>query len=123
MISGTVSAALEAVVQLDVIGPRGQSLKIEFVVDTGFTGYLLLQPVQVAALGLPWLRREVGVLADGAAQLFDVYEAEVFTDVGPQLVEVPAAGAQPLLGMRLLRGHDLALRVVVGGAVRITAIP
>jgi hypothetical protein len=38
-------------------------------------------------------------------------------------VEVEAADTDPLLGVSLLRGHDLRIQVVDGGTVIIMALP
>jgi hypothetical protein len=38
-------------------------------------------------------------------------------------VAVDAVEATPLVGMRLLYGHELLIQVVAGGSVRIGALP
>lgn len=47
--------------------PGQPPLTLEFVIDTGFTGYLTLPEAAVNALGLDFLRRIPANLADDAA--------------------------------------------------------
>lgn len=72
---------------------------------------------------LPWLCRQEGELADGSVQAFDVYVATVDWNGQARSVEVEAAGAQPLLGMALIRGAELRIEVVPGGTAPIAALP
>ena len=58
MITGVVNANREATIRLVAIGPSGQQQEIEAIIDTGFTGFLTLLPVLVAALELSWLCRQ-----------------------------------------------------------------
>jgi clan AA aspartic protease len=121
--TGTVNAALEAVLPLTVSGPSGQSADLEAVIDTGFTAFLTLPPSIVAALGLPWVSTQQVLLADGNVHAFDVFQATVFWDGQPRTVEVEAVDVQPLLGMRMLYRSAFHMDVVNGGAVTINALP
>jgi clan AA aspartic protease len=123
MISGTVTQVLEATVGLVVLGAAGQQEPIETVLDTGFSGFLTLPAAVIAALGLTWLGREQGILADGSTELFDVYRAAVMWEGQPRPVEVEATEAAPLLGMALLKGHEVTIQVVHGGGVTISVLP
>ncbi|HMC66077.1 MAG TPA: clan AA aspartic protease [Gemmataceae bacterium] len=123
MIIGAVNAALEAIIPLSVQEAAGTAHPMDAVIDTGFNGSLTLAPTLVAALGLSWLCRQQGQLADGSIQAFDVYTATVIWDGQPRTVEVEAADGDPLVGMELLEGHDLRIQVVPGGPVTVTALP
>ncbi len=123
MITGAVNTALEAIIPLLLQDVNGLTHQIEAVIDTGFSGFLTLPPARIAALGLPWLCRQQGVLADGSVQVFDVYSATVIWDGRPRTVEVESIDATPLIGMALLHRHDLTMRVESGGVVTITAVP
>jgi clan AA aspartic protease len=123
MITGIISANLEAVILLVVVGPNRQQLTVSGVLDTGFSGDLTLPASVIASLGLAWLGREPGILADGSTDLFDVYSAVVLWDGQPRPIEVEAANAQPLVGMNLLHRHSLHMEVVNGGPVQITPLP
>ena len=62
------------------------------------------------------------LLADGREVLFDVHEAIVIWDGHPRRVLLSVAPGEPLIGMALLRGHELTIQAVDGGAVRIIAL-
>jgi clan AA aspartic protease len=123
MITSMVNADLEAKLPLSVVGAAGQQLQIDTVIDTGFNGFLTLPSAVIASLGLTWLGRELGVLADGSTGLFDVYRATVVWDGNLRVVDVEAGDADPLLGMAMLEGHELRMQVVDGGAVTVVALP
>lgn len=117
MMTGIVNADLEALLRVTVRDAAGQPHDVEVVVDTGFNGFLTLPPSLIAALGLRWLCRQQGQLADGSFQAFDVYVANGDWDDQSRNLEVEAADAQPLLGMSLLQGSELRIQVVRGGSV------
>ena len=121
--AGVVNADREATLRLVVVGPSEKQQEIEAIIDTGFTGFLTLPAALVAALGLSWLCRQPGLLADGSVDLFDVYAATVLWDGRSRTVEVEAVDTEPLLGMSLLDHHSLLIEVVMGGAVTVTAFP
>jgi clan AA aspartic protease len=118
-----VNANREATIRLGVIGLQGHPQDIEAVIDTGFTGFLTLPPALVTALGLSWLCRQPGILADGRVEYFDVYIATVIWDGQPRTIEVEAADTEPLVGMSLLDRHSLRIDVLSGGVVTISALP
>ena len=121
MIQGAVNAALEAVLPLTVAGSAGRAREVEAVIDTGFSGFLTLPSALVAALGLAFDGVGWAVLADGTEARFDVYDATLLWDGGPRRVYVYAAETTPLVGMRLLEGHDLHVEVQDGGRVAVEA--
>ena len=123
MITGTVTADCEAVIRLVVVGPNQQQHTVDGVIDTGFSGDLTLPPAVIATLGLTWLGREPGILADGSTDLFEVYSAIVLWDGQQRSIEVEAANTQPLVGMNLLRRHSLHMEIIPGGPVEIVALP
>ena len=123
MIIGVVNANREATIPLVVMGLQGHQQDVEAIIDTGFTGFLTLPPPLVMALGLSWLCRQPGILADGRVEFFDVYVVTVLWDGQPRTVEVEAAGTEPLVGMSLLDRHALYIDVLRGGRVTITGLP
>ena len=123
MIAGMVNANREATRRCMVSGSQGHQQEIEAIIDTGFTGFLTLPPLLVTTLGLSWLCRQPGMLADGRVEYFDVYVATVIWDGQPRTVEVEAADTEPLVGMSLLEHHALRIDVLTGGMVTITALP
>ena len=118
MITGVVKAD-EGRIRLKVKGSRGREREIEAVIDTGYTASLTLPPAVIAALGLRWRSVDRGTLADGSVCLFDVYEAKVAWDGKLRHILVDEADADPLVGMRLLRGYELKMQIRARGKVTI----
>ena len=107
MITGHVTAYREAVIPLNVDGPRNRGREINAVVDTGFNGFLTLPASLIQELGLVWRRRGRATLADGSDSVFDIYEATVIWDGRPRRIAVDEADCDPLVGMSLLYGCEL----------------
>jgi clan AA aspartic protease len=122
MIAGAVGDDLDATIRLELTGRKGREM-VDAVVDTGFSGFLTLPSNIVEALGLSWLGREEGLLADGAVCIFDVYIATVLWNGNDRGIEVEVASNQPLIGMGMLHGHSLRIDVVNGGLVSIESLP
>src|SRR5437016_1423692 len=122
MITGVVQAA-EGRIRLTVKGRRGREQEIEAVIDTGYTASLTLPPAVIQALGLRWQAVDRFLLADGSICLFDVYEAKVVWDGKVRQILVAEADAEPLVGMRLLKGHELKMQVRYRGKVTIKRLP
>ena len=123
MIAGRVNNRREAEVRIRVRGPSGVEVEVRAVVDTGFTSYLTLPPQTVAVLGLSVGSIGEAFLADGRRVEFDLFAAEVEWGEGWRAVVVSGVGDRPLLGMRLLTGHELRVEVRPGGAVEIIRLP
>ncbi len=121
MIEGVVNAAYEPVVTLAVQGHRGQTREIEAVIDTGFTGFLTVTPALATELGLRFRSMNRATLADGSEATFPCYGVAVLWDGQARYIEADAADATPLVGMRLLDGHNLNIDVEDGGRVVIQA--
>jgi len=118
MITGVVKSD-EGRIRLKVKGPRGREQEVEAVIDTGYTASLTLPPAVVAVLGLRWRSIDRFTLADGSECVFDVYMAKVVWDGKVREVLVAEADAEPLVGMRLLKGHELKMQVRYRGKVTI----
>jgi clan AA aspartic protease len=123
MISGSVTAAREAVIPLEVRGPLSQAAQITAVIDSGFTGWLTLPPPLVAALALHRVGARRATLADGSDVNMDVYESKVLWDGQPLDILALEADGDPLVGMSLLYGSTLTIQVVDGGDVTIVPLP
>jgi clan AA aspartic protease len=122
MIEGIVNEYREATVDLTLRGPTGHAERLEFVIDTGFDGGLILHSSVAAALGLPYLGGERAMLADGSETLFDTSEALLDWNGSQRLVVVDIADTVSHIGMQLLEGHELYIHAVPNGRVQITSI-
>ncbi len=123
MIRGVVNGRLEAVIHLRVRGAAGSELDTEAIIDSGFTGSLTLASADVSELGLLRQSKGEAILADGSVQEFDIYAAEVEWNGTWRPVLISALGAEALVGMRLLAGHELRIETVPNEAVTISLIP
>ena len=121
MIQGYVNEAYEAIVPFTLQGPSGHTRDIEAVIDTGYTGFLTLTPALVTELRLRYRNRDIAILADGSEAIFDVYGVTVLWDGDNRQVDAYMSDATPLVGMRLLHGHNLNIDVMDGGHVAIQA--
>ena len=72
-------------------------------------------------LGLPFVNTSQVTLADGSEATLDTYRAAVVWDEELRYIRAYAAATTPLVGMRLLDGHDFSIRVRNGGRVVIQA--
>jgi clan AA aspartic protease len=122
MIRGTVNAKLEAFVTLHVLGPNDHSLKVEAEVDTGFSGYLVLDKLAIEALALRRFGVNEGTLADGSRTRFETYTATLDWHGAVRPVIVVSSDGGSLVGMSLLRGSRLLLEVIEHGQLTIELV-
>ncbi len=125
MVTGRVNArgeTLQSFVELSVQGSTTTVARVQAIVDTGFTEYLTLPSYAIEALGLTKITDETMTLANGDPIAFEVYSAEVDWDGRNRRVEVHQKDGDPLIGMAMLRNHDLQIRVIPNGPVAIDAI-
>ena len=123
MIRGIVTKDLDAWVDLAIAGDEQPTVSFSAVVDTGFSGFLTLPRVVLERFQARPLTVVIVTLADGSKTSADLFELTVLWDGQPRMIEVEAAETEPLIGMALLAGHDLQMRVVPDGDVTITSIP
>ena len=122
MIRGTVNARLEAIIRLTVFGPTGAEIEIDTIIDSGFTGNLVLPPTLIAALGLVKRSGGTATLADGSVKNFETFSAEIEWKGVRRRIVVSAVGNEALAGMVLLASHRLCMEVVSGGRVEIDSL-
>jgi clan AA aspartic protease len=122
MIVGAVKSD-EARIRLKVKGRRGQEQEVEAIIDSGYTGALTLPPALIATLGLPWRSVDRATLADGSTCVFQVYLGKLAWDGKVRTILVDEAATDPLVGMRLMRGHELKMQVRARGRVTIKRLP
>jgi clan AA aspartic protease len=104
-------------------GSDRDSIDVQVVIDTGFTGHLTLPPDTVHSLSLPERGFVEVELADGEMTSLSVYEAHVLWHGLTRRVPVYEAGGGPLIGMSLLRGSTLTVQVIPGGEITIAERP
>jgi clan AA aspartic protease len=120
MMQGFVNQSCEAVLPI-VIKHNTITELVDAVIDTGFSGFLTLPAEIIAALDLTWKGRDDATLGDGTRCIFDVYIATVIWDGQYREIDINESETNPLIGMKLLRGYDLRMRIIEGGTVVIEA--
>lgn len=123
MIAGSVSADLEARVSIEAQMDSGQKQSVEAVIDTGFSEMLAMPPDLLLTLGFTWIADQPMTLADGSVTVLPVHSGKIVWKGQARMIEIYAVDAGPLVGMRLLAGCDLHIRVIAGGAVTIAPVP
>ena len=91
----------------------------EFVIDTGFTGDLMMPTDEVLLLNLPFDEDSVNTLANGQMIMLQRYDAVIRWEGEEKAVKVIAGGERRLLGTRLLAGYDVLAQFVENGVVQI----
>lgn len=122
MITGLVQSD-EARIRLKVKGQWGREQDVDAVIDSGFNGALTLPPALIATLGLRRRSVDRARLADGSTCVFQVYVGKLLWDGKVRSILVAEADADPLVGMRLLRGYELRMQVRHRGRVTIKRLP
>lgn len=122
MIIGKIKADREAVIELEVVS-LAQRVKVEAVIDTGFTGFLMLPSDLINRLNLPMIGKRNVLLADGNSVPLNLYRVKVIWHSVERVVYVLQSDTESLVGMSLLRGSRLTLDVVPDGDVTIAPLP
>jgi len=114
----------EAVIPLTLLrGPTGETRSLEAVVDTGFTDRLTLPPDVVEELGLPLRGSAEVTLADGSIETLPMYRVRLLWHGQEHTIRAYGASGDPLVGMALLSGSELRIRVMGGDTVEIEELP
>src|SRR5258708_31475228 len=120
MISGHVSPIREAEIELRIIGPSGDSVVVNAIVDTGFTEYLTLPESLAHRLGFQFLDSDKMILANESIVPVDIYAGTVEWDGIQREITIDVSPKSAILvGMRMMYGRKLFIHVVDGGEVRI----
>ena len=118
MITGKIVNNQEAIIELEVAGVVHPQ-KIEAVIDTGFTGELMLSGDLIDFLELPRVGELPIILGDGNRVGLDLYLGIVLWHGEQRIVQVLRTDGKPLIGLSLLYGNRLTLDVVTDGTVTI----
>ena len=118
MITGQVSNR-RALVPVTIRLSGQPDLIIEFVVDTGFAGFLTMPLAAVLAMGLSYQHHTPAGLADDSQVQIPVYEATIVWESVERAVRVLAMGKRPLLGTALMEDRELRILFREGSPVTI----
>ena len=115
---GIVTDAREAVLRVSVVG-KGGTEAFDFIVDTGFTGFLSLTRDEIDALDLVPGPESLFTFANGHETPLVTYEAKVNWDGKLRRVKVVPLTAARLIGMNLLSGATVTFEACPNGALEI----
>ncbi|AFY54285.1 MAG: clan AA aspartic protease [Richelia sp. RM2_1_2] len=121
MINGTV-VGLQAQISVVLCLVEIPNIEIQFVVDTGFEGFLTLPPAAIAKLGLTYLTQINANLANNSNVSTDVFLATILWNGIKRDVTVLAMGRRPLVGTALLQDYHLGIDFREGGTVSVDEI-
>jgi len=119
MITGTVNSALEGTLRITRRGANGTRKRIAAVIDTGYNAALTLPSDLIAELQLQWKDTATVMLGDGSTCDCDIYTGIVIWNRRTISIFVEEANTTPLVGMELLQGFELNIKVQRGGQVTI----
>ena len=122
MVAGRViahGASLQTVAEVFVYGQSNTRARVQAVVDTGFTQHLTLPVGAITTLNLEFAFKEMLTMANDEPINTDAYTASIDWGGRKRQVEIHATEGDPLIGMAMLRDHDLHVRVVPDGPVNI----
>lgn len=121
MIYGRISES-KATIPVIFRLPSQPDFSVDFVIDTGFNGYLTLPPQAVNAMNLPVYSSTPISLADGSEALSTIHFATIIWDDVEKVVPVLASGYKPLLGVALMEGYHLEIDFEENGLVSLEKI-
>ena len=122
MTSGRVIASRKPLVRLAFLDDNQNRHLIPVVLDTGFTGQILLPERYTTRLGLKLDRSMHGHLADGEFVRIPAGEATVIWQGQHRTAQVLQLGTEPLLGMEFIWNHRITIDAVPNGPVTINPI-
>ncbi len=122
MIVGHFTSDREAVFQLIVRGTQERPVPLDAILDTGFTDFLTLPVDVIAAIAPTRLDRVAVTLADGSTTELEVYKVFVEWDGRERAVTAYGVEGTALIGIGLLYGSQVTLRVIDGGSAVIEAL-
>ena len=114
--------SFEPIIQIPVLGSRGQQAIVDAVLDTGATCALTLPPNVIRDLGLHWKERSFATLAGNVTVVSHTYLAQILWNGEIRSIEVHQLEGDPLLGNKLLEGYRIEIDLIEGGAVEVTPL-
>lgn len=103
--------------------PEQPDFSLDFVIDTGFNGYLTLPLQAVNAINLPLSANTPATLADGSQILLSIHLATIVWDNVERVVPILVSGNKPLLGTAMMQRYDLEIDFEDDGLVSLAKIP
>ena len=122
MTNGFVTTTRKPLLRVTLLDTGERRHTIPFVLDTGFTGQLLLPERYIRRLGIRMDRSSTGRLASGEMTEIATGTATVIWRGRRRNVRVLQLDSEPLLGMEFLWNHRITIDAVADGSVSITPL-
>ncbi|MGB3293132.1 MAG: clan AA aspartic protease [Phormidesmis sp.] len=122
MILGKVNAGREAVVQIVVLNESKQTKVVNALIDTGYTGDLMLPKGTIQALQLSLRGVQEATLGDESVAIFEIYTGSVIWDGAIKKVEINASEVSALIGMGLIENFKLEIEGKLDGQVKLSML-
>ena len=122
MTNGFVTTTRKPLLSVTLLDAGEHRHTIPFVLDTGFTGQLLLPERYIRRLGIRMDRSSTGRLASGEMTEIATGTATVIWQGRRRGVRVLQLDSEPLLGMEFLWNHRITIDAVADGSVTITPL-
>lgn len=122
MSSGRVAATRKPLVPVTILDSRRNPHTIQFILDTGFNGQLLLPNRYMNRLGLSIAEWIDARPATGDFTRIPYAEATVVWQGAQRQAQILPLDSEPLLGMEFLWNHRITIDAVTDGAVSITPL-
>ena len=122
MTRGYVTTTRKPMLPLTILDRNDNGHAIQFIVDTGFTGQVLLPERYIRRLGLIMDSWFEGRPATGEVTNILAGEAIIIWQGQRRDVHVLQLDSEPLLGMELLWNNRIAIDAVADGAVTVTPL-
>lgn len=122
MIAGSFTRSLDPIVKATVVGVDASETIIEFLLDSGFNGFLSLPETTISSLGWRRERRQRAKMAHGISTRFDIYRGIIIWNDQPRIINVVASDSTPLIGTGLLEGSLVTMEVKPHGRIQITPL-
>ena len=123
MTGGNVTATRKPLLPITLLDSAGNRHTLRVILDTGFTGELLLPERYIRRLGLTLNEKSAARPATGEF-VYDIPTGEVIIiwQGRPRSVQVLQLDSEPLLGMEFLWNHRITIDAVANGAVTVTPL-
>lgn len=105
MMEGSIDSELQAILPVSVLH-RNQHRVVDFVIDTGFNGFLSLSHDLVRRFDLNVVDIQRGITADGRLGVFEVVDVCINWHGQPLIIAAHILG-DALIGTRLLEGSEI----------------
>ncbi len=122
MTAGSVTRTRKPLVPITMLDQQGHRHTLRVVLDTGFTGELLLPERYVRRFRLTLSDEQRGRPATGEFVAIPSGTATVIWQGRQRTVRVLQLGAEPLLGMALLWNNRITIDAVTDGPVTINPL-